>query len=223
MGYFLQKFGINIFNEAEVDNQDMDDPNNQSSDYTAEDNNTDNQAVDQQAQDANNQTTDEPQVQDQTNDMTSEEGTTDYSAEDAAAGDEPFDGENQEAPPQDGGEEEQPVDDIKQQEEELYNNLTPDQLDIRHKELKTQFLNMYDITTSIIDKIGDANTNEDNIGVVEYISDNLSRLRTMLIDYIENVYAGKSYIENSINYNRFLAVLNGINKLLEELDKKQDK
>jgi hypothetical protein len=44
----------------------------------------------------------------------------------------------------------------------------------------------------------------------------------MLVDYMNNVYQGKSYIENSINYNRFLAVLNGINKILEEVEKKQD-
>ena len=149
----------------------------------------------------------------------------DYNDADAASGDE--DGENtdnggEEPPPED---ETQPVNAIKQQEEEIYNdtNMTPEQLDIKHKELKTQFLAMYDLTSSIIDRIGDANINEENIAVIEFISENLSRLRTMLIDYIESVYAGKSYIENAVTFNRFLATLNGINKMLEQIEKKEDK
>ena len=112
------------------------------------------------------------------------------------------------------------VDDLKSQEEELYRNLSPEQLDIKHKELKTQFLNMYDTIVSIIDRIGDASVGEDNIGIIEYISGVLIKLKEMVTDYTNSVYQTKSYMENSINYNRFLAVLNGINKILEEMNSK---
>ena len=114
------------------------------------------------------------------------------------------------------------VDDLKQQEEEMFNQLTPEQLDIKHKELKQQFVNMYDSVTSIIDRLGDVNAEEENIKTIEYVSNQLSSLKDMLMDYMTDVYKTKSYIENSINYNRFLAVLNGINKILEEMNSKKD-
>ena len=122
--------------------------------------------------------------------------------------------------PDDGGT--SVVDDLKHQEEELYNELTPEQLDIKHKELKTQYLNMYDAVVAIIDRIGDINVAEQNIGTVEYVSNTLVGLKDMLTDYVNDVYRTKSYIENSINYNRFLAILNGINKILEEMNSKND-
>ena len=123
------------------------------------------------------------------------------------------------APPEEKSE----VDDIKKQEEELYNELTPEQLDIKHKELKTQYLNMYDSIISIIDRLGDVNVAEENIGIVEYVSNTLANLKEMLSDYVNDVYKTKSYIENSINYNRFLVVLNAINKILEEMNSKNNK
>lgn len=209
MGYFLQKFGIKPFSEAEVDGRDLSGPNAQPADYT------DNVEDGAPAQPAPQEAQEPPEG----NEPPPENGdTTDYTEQDP--GDMSND-DGEEAPPPEA-EDVQPVNLIKQQEEEIY-DLSPEQLDIKHKELKTQFLSMYDITTAIIDRIGDASINEENIGVVEYISDTLSRLRTMLTDYVDSIYASKSYMENFVAYNRFLAVLNGINKLLEEIDKKEDK
>ena len=81
---------------------------------------------------------------------------------------------------------------------------------------------MYDAVIAIIDRIGDINVAEQNIGTVEYVSNTLASLKDMLTDYVNDVYKTKSYIENSINYNRFLAILNGINKILEEMNSKND-
>ena len=115
--------------------------------------------------------------------------------------------------------EEAPVDELKAKEEELLSKLTPEQLDIMHKELKTKYLDMFDTVNAIIDRIGDAGIDEDSISVIEYVSTELSTLKNMIADYMESVYKTKSYIENSVNYNRFLAVLHGIQKILEEIDK----
>lgn len=226
MGYFLQKFGIQMvaLKEAEADGQDMNDPNDQPNDYGAEDtSNAENDMANTEEQNADDSQQPEGETAEEPAMDGNEEPTMDYNDADMNSGEEGEGGE--EAPPADSGEEEQPVNDIKRQEEEIYNNanMTPEQLDIKHKELKSQFLAMYDLTSSIIDRIGDASINEENIEVVEFISENLSRLRTMLTDYIESVYAGKSYIENAVTFNRFLATLNGINKMLEQIEKKEDK
>lgn len=118
------------------------------------------------------------------------------------------------------GEEE--VDENKKAEEEIFSNLTHDQLDIKHKELKNQYLQLYDMTSEIIDRISSINISEDITFVVDYVSTTLSNLRDMVVDYINDVYKTKSYTENLINYNRFLAALSGINKILEEIDKTEE-
>lgn len=225
MGYFMEKLGIKLtsIKEAEADGQDMNNPDDQPSDYNAEDapasEPTEDEATDQNTKNNNAEQSDEESSMNNTEDPPMDYNDADMASEDDTGEDS---GSGEEPSAED---ETQPVNIIKQQEEEIYNNanMTPEQLDIKHKELKSQFLAMYDLTSSIIDRIGDANINEENIAVIEFISENLSRLRTMLTDYIDSVYAGKSYIENAVTFNRFLATLNGINKMLEQLEKKEDK
>ena len=115
-----------------------------------------------------------------------------------------------------------PVDGIKKKEEEILADLTPEELDIKHRELKKQFLAMFDTTTNLIERINNISLNTEHIPVIEYISNKLAQLRTMLCDYMESVYKTKSYTENYVNYNRFLAALNGISKILEEINKNDD-
>mgnify|MGYP003299433408 CR=1 FL=1 len=202
MGLFYNK--LIRFNEAEIDGEQINDPNEQDTDYT-DDNQ---QGYDDQNPEANQEPEQGP-PQDP-----GDQPPVDYTAIPADNNPPP---QNQPEP-----ESESEVDDLKQQEEELYNSLSPEQLDIKHKELKTQFLNMYDTVMSIIERIGDASVREEDIGTIEYISTTLANLKDMLSDYMNSVYKTKSYIENSINYNRFLAVLNGINKILEEMNSKND-
>lgn len=104
----------------------------------------------------------------------------------------------------------------------MYAALTPEQLDIKHRELKNQFLSMFDTVSGLIEQINGVSVEEDSIHVIEFVSMQLSKLKSMLTDYVNYVYHTKSYIENSINYNRFLAVLNGMNKILEELNVNED-
>lgn len=229
MGLFFD-YAKNIkpFNEVDVDGQPVGD-NSDTTDYTSDSSSEDNNlpAPSQQPEDNiepdNDQQDQQPDNQDQE--------TTDYGQEyDDNYED---DGENPEGDSGEGDgqqnnsgsepQSEEEVDDIKAKEEELYANLTPDQLDIKHKELKGQFLDMFDMVSELVERVGDAGTSEENIKVIEYISNNLITLRDMISDYVNDVYQTKSYMENSINYNRFLASLNAINKLLEELQVKDSK
>lgn len=221
MGFFFNNV-IKPLKEAEVDGQPAEETAEQPADYTAEEGSGDNQPAETQtdtetpADDAG-QNSEPPQ-----DDQGGEEPPMDYTDMDSGAEGEEGTDDTGEGSSDSTPEEDQPVDEIKQQEEELYANLTPEQLDIKHKELKSQFLAMYDMIVSVLDRIGDVSIAEENIGIMEYVSNNLSRLKDMITDYMNSVYKTKSYTENSVNYNRFLAVLNGITKILEEMNKKED-
>ena len=222
MGYFLSKFGITPLSEAEVDGEDQN-PNGTDNDYTEDTNDTNQQPPEDNAEGDQQQTEEQPPSDEGQQDNPDEEQTTDYTEGDPTEEGEhaPEDGE-QPAEGEDPNAEANPVDDIKQKEEELI-GLSTQHLDIKHEELKSQFLSMYDMVTSIIERIDDASVRKDNIKVIHYISDTIVKLKSMLTDYIENVYSTRSYIENSVIYNRFLAVLNGVLKILEEMNKNDDK
>ena len=233
MGFFFTNYKpqVKAIKEAEIDGQ----PGGEETtpDYSAED-----QAAEAPAE---QQTAQEVPPEDQqatTGDQAPAEGgeePVDYTQMDADQ-----EAQAQEVPSEDGGEggaadagggaaaapangPQQPseVDEHKAQEEDdLYEDLTPEQLDIKHKELKNRYLEMFDTVTSVIDRIGDVSVAEENLEIITYVSNTLSGLRDMLTDYINSVYKTKSYIENLVNYNKFLAVLNGINEILEEMNKK---
>lgn len=215
--------------EAEVDGESMDD-GAQAADYTDNASSNDQQPPaedgannDHEAEENNDQENQDPNPEDQGEDNE----PTDYTAEPDNGGDmPPEDGEGSSNEGNQGRgdnqESEEEVDDLKAKEEELYANLTPDQLDIKHKELKGQFLSMFDMVSELVERIGGTGTTEENIKIVEYISNNLINLKDMISDYVNDVYQTKSYIENSIMYNRFLATLNAINQLLEEIQVKDN-
>lgn len=229
MGLFFD-YAKNIkpFNEVDVDGQPVGD-NSDTTDYTDDSSSEDNNLPAPSQQPEDNMEPDNDQQDQQPNNQDQE--TTDYGQEydnnyqDDGGNPEGDSGEGDGQQNNSGSEpqSEEEVDDIKAKEEELYANLTPDQLDIKHKELKGQFLDMFDMVSELVERVGDAGTSEENIKVIEYISNNLITLRDMISDYVNDVYQTKSYIENSINYNRFLASLNAINKLLEELQVKDSK
>lgn len=224
MGLLIDLYSKKFINEAEIDGQPADDPNTTPTDYTDEGNPENQQQEENNNPPQNeeeNDYDDSGEYRENDNNEPDNRETTDYTEMDDQEGqDQGQQGDNGQNNEDDN--KDQPVDDLKSKEEELYSNLTPEQLDIKHKELKNRYLDMFDITSEIIDRINDAAISEETIGVIKYISETLSELRDMLSDYVNSIYQTKSYIENSINYNRFLAVLNGINKILEEIPKKED-
>lgn len=122
-----------------------------------------------------------------------------------------------------GGDGSVQADDNRGMESEIFKDLTQDQIDIKHQELKTNFGKIYDTTSSLIDRLNDIPTNDTYMASINFVSNQLADLRQMVTDYMNNVYSTKSYMENSINYNKFLMTLKGINDILEEIYKELDK
>lgn len=196
-----------IFKEADIDGNNQDDAST-TNDYTDDSEND----MEQNTVEAEPQTNDDQEDADDAPNDTSnaDDEYTDYTEEDNIQS-------------QDGSEvgedaEEAPVDDIKRQEEEMYSNMSPEQLDIMHRELKSRFIDIYNICTNTIERLSAVHVSEDNVSTLEYISRTLSTTKDMIVDYIDNIYKSKSYIENNINYNKYLVIINAVNKMLESID-----
>lgn len=219
-----------IFAEVEVGGQpvdDADDQNAQGNDYTTP------EPVNAAGADNADGREDNPPPADEGG----EDEGTDYTAEgDDAGGDDAGDegdadytqggdASGDEAPPEEGGGRSggsgEPVtaDDARGLENELFKDLTPDQVDLKHKELKKNFGELYDSIANIVDRVNEIPNNDAFTTAIGFVSNQLSDLKQMVADYMNDVYSTKSYMENAMNYNKFLATLNGIKDILEEINK----
>lgn len=106
---------------------------------------------------------------------------------------------------------------IKQLEEEIFANLDTEDIAIKNKELKSNFLKLFDTTSSIIDRINNICRTEQNTAILNFSATKITELRTMILDYMTDVYSRKSYMENAIMFNQYLAVLSGIKQLLDQI------
>lgn len=196
-----------IFKEADIDGNNQDDAST-TNDYTDDSEND----MEQNTVEAEPQTNDNQEDTDNAPDDTSnaDDEYTDYTEDD--------DVQSQEGSEVGEDAEETPVDDIKRQEEEMYSNMSPEQLDIMHRELKSRFIDIYNICTNTIERLSAVHVSEDNVSTLEYISRTLSTTKDMIVDYIDNIYKSKSYIENNVNYNKYLVIINAVNKMLESID-----
>ena len=196
-----------IFKEADIDGNNQDDAST-TNDYTDDAEND----AEQSAAEYEPQTNDDQEDTDNAPNDTSnaDDEYTDYTEDD--------DVQSQEGSEVGEDAEEAPVDDIKRQEEEMYSNMSPEQLDIMHRELKSRFIDIYNICTNTIERLSAVHVSEDNVSTLEYISRTLSTTKDMIVDYIDNIYKSKSYIENNVNYNKYLVIINAVNKMLESID-----
>lgn len=209
-------FNSRLFREAEVDGEPQEE--NEGTPPRDFDDNTDQNGTNDS--DANSQDSDENDTE--TSNQDNQDNQDDQDNQDNSdqstdnSGDQ--DQENSQTDTSDQEQSKAPVDDIKKTEEELYGNMSNEELDQMHKELKSRFCDLYDIIGDTIERLSGISVNEEKIHTIEYASSKLSALKDMMVDYIHNIYKTKSYIENNINYNKFLVVVNAVVKLLDGLN-----
>ena len=116
----------------------------------------------------------------------------------------------------DGGDsEEEPI----KANTDIFNSLTAEEQQIKIRELKNLFLNLYTSTDDLLARLNETETDEDNIEVITRVSMILYSLKQYMEDYMTYSFGFKSYIENDIAFNRFLAILKSATTIVEEIGK----
>ena len=131
-------------------------------------------------------------------------------------------GENPEAGGEDMMGEEQPPgadDEAKNLETQLFSKLTPQQIAAKNKELKTQFVNLYETINTSIDRLAKAQRKEYTIKALNFVVKKLLDIKELVKDYVIDQFDTKSYVENQINLQRNMAIYLTLTKILEELNK----
>jgi hypothetical protein len=110
-------------------------------------------------------------------------------------------------------------DEIKQMETELFSNMSPEQIEIKQTELKTQFVSLYANIEKCIDRLSKVNRVEDNIRPIEFVTRKLLELKDLVRDSLIQSYDTRSYVENQIILQRHMAIFSTLTNILEELGK----
>lgn len=117
----------------------------------------------------------------------------------------------------DSDEPEVSADSLKAKDAQLFDDLEPAQQEIKLKELKEQYLNLYQVCDGVIDKINSLSKDYEDINEqLKKVTNVLFTTKKMIADYLLHIFDSKSYIENDIQYNNYLAILNSVKNIIKE-------
>ena len=109
------------------------------------------------------------------------------------------------------------ADSLKAKDGKLFEDLEPAEQELKLKELKEQYINLYQTCDGVIDKLNSLSKE------YEEINDQLKRVvnilfttKKMIADYLLHIFDSKSYIENDIQYNNYLSVLNSVKNIIKD-------
>ena len=114
---------------------------------------------------------------------------------------------------------EDPNQEIKDAENDIYDNLSDQDKANKDRELKDLYEELYNRIDELYNKINDIPKEEDLIKVYDFVMNNLSDLKQFVYDYLNNSFNSKPYLQNMVNYKKYLSTLNIINGILEEIRK----
>jgi hypothetical protein len=112
---------------------------------------------------------------------------------------------------------------ILDKEKEIFSILSPAEQRVKNKELKTQFMNLYNNCNSIMEKINDIGSDIDCVSPqLKRTVSILYQIKQNIYDYLFDLYDSKGYFENKEAYYTNLAMLNSVKKVLIAIDKSYD-
>lgn len=111
-------------------------------------------------------------------------------------------------------------DSLKAKDAELFDTLSPDEQHAKIKALKDLYIELYTTCENLMDKFNSVSLEYDDANSqFKRIVNTLYGLKKMISDYLLNSFDSRSYLENDIMFNRYLAVLNSIKNVSTELKK----
>lgn len=156
---------------------------------------------------------------------TPDDGST-YSMSDGVDGSDSNSDDNTDTESGDGDDSEEGSDtesELSKLENDLFERLNDKQKEIKIKNLKENYAELHKRIEQLYDIIDKANPAEEAvISVFENTKSYLLDLSKIVFNYIDNTFDTKTYMENSLQYQKFLVALNQINGILDEfVDKKK--
>lgn len=114
-----------------------------------------------------------------------------------------------------GDTQQQPV----QANTDMFTSLSTEEQKIKIKQLKLQYMSVYNSFVEFSAKIDDIETDENNIIPMTRILSAVDALKTYIADYLFHIFPTKSFYENDVMLDRFLYVYNSLSDILKDIYK----
>lgn len=109
-------------------------------------------------------------------------------------------------------------DDMRQTEEQIYDSLTDNQKRIRVLQLKIDYRDLYETIENTLDGVNRIPKNSENIESFTRLVSALTKMKSILIDYVNNNFDKNSYLENYTIYIKYMAAFRTVSKVIEEIN-----
>lgn len=119
-------------------------------------------------------------------------------------------------------EEPDPNQKMKDLEDSIFNQLSAQQKKAKIKELKELFDIAYQKCASLIDLLNSSEKAQSQVKVCDFVVNSLTDLQKCIRDYLINIFDSKAYIQNMIEFNKYLSVLNTVSNVISELNGETD-
>lgn len=108
---------------------------------------------------------------------------------------------------------------LKELEAEIFDQLSEEEKEVKRKELKKMYILLIEKAESIFSLTQEISKTDDTVKVVDYVSNTLMDLKTYLSDYVSTIYDSRTYLQNNVNFQKFLAIFDSIHAIFKEIKK----
>ena len=106
--------------------------------------------------------------------------------------------------------------DIQNLQQAVFSNLTEEQIRIKTNNQKQQYIDLFNDISDILKRILVINKNNNNAELFNYIADSFSDLRKMIKDALTDSFNTRSFVENQIILERFIAIYTILFQLIKK-------
>lgn len=116
-----------------------------------------------------------------------------------------------------------PNSEIEQAEQNTFSDLKPEQMDIKIRELKTQYKVLHNNILDTLEKINKVSHTTYDDGMLDFIVRKLIALKNITRDSLNDTFPTRTYVENKFEFQRLVLIFNLIANMLTEIYKSRIK
>ena len=108
---------------------------------------------------------------------------------------------------------------LKELETEIFDQLSEPEKQMKINELKKLYGLLIDKADSLYKLTQEISKTDDTVKMIDYTLNTLMDLKTYMKDYVIDVFDNRTYLQNSVNFQKFLTIFDAVHSIFKEIKK----
>ena len=108
---------------------------------------------------------------------------------------------------------------LKELESEIFDQLSESEKQMKINELKKLYGLLIDKADSLYKLTQEISKTDDTVKMIDYTLNTLMDLKTYMKDYVIDVFDNRTYLQNSVNFQKFLTIFDAVHSIFKEIKK----